>query len=195
MADTARRLVLRPRAYVHRKVAKHGMAPLYVAASEVLLERGDRLAVRPLLKLVSSPNRNVRVAAHRALIHVTNQRVRGSIHSRNPKKWRRVTRKWKRFWRKNRRRSWLQWMRKGFRGHGIRMRGRVFTRRDLPRLINAIGHRNRAVSRNAVRVLTDLTRHKAPAFRGTRSREVRRLKRHWRWWYKRHRRRLRFRRG
>mgnify|MGYP002630475331 CR=1 FL=1 len=195
LVDTARRLVLRPKSYVHRKVARHAMAPLYVAASEVLLEHGGRSAVRPLLKLVSSRDRRVRVAAHRALIHVTNQRVRGSIGSRNPRKWRRVAGKWKRFWRKNARRSWLHWMRKGFRGHGVRMRGRHFTRRDVPRLIRAIGHRNRAVSRNAVRVLTELTRHRAPVFRGTRSREVRRLKKHWRWWYKRHRRRLRFRRG
>jgi penicillin-insensitive murein endopeptidase len=195
VADVARRLVLRPRSYVHRKVARGAMAPLYIAASEVLLERGGRSAVRPLLKLVSSRDRKVRVIAHRALIHVTNQRVTGSIGSSNPKRWRRVANKWKRFWRKNSRRSWLHWMRRGFRGHGVRMRGRHFTRRDLPRLIGAIGHRNKAVSRNALRVLTELTRHKSPVYRGTRKREVRRLKKHWRWWYKRHRRRLRFRRG
>jgi len=194
LAAIARRLIDRPQALLHRTVARRHVAPLHIISADILAERGRKPAVPPLLKLLSSSSPRVRRAAHNALGFVTNQRVRGNPSSRSARRHKRVARSWRHFWRHNRSRSWLYWARKGFRSHGIRLRGNTWTHRDVPRLIRTIRHRNRAVSRNARRVLTALTGHDySPRYRN-RAREIRRLHRHWRWWYKRHKRTLRFRR-
>ncbi len=188
----ARRLIERPQSMLHRKVARSHAAPLYILSAGILAETGRRPAVPPLLKLLASPSARVRNAAHRALGYVTNQRVRGVPASRDAKRRKRVTSSWKRFWRRNKRKSWLHWARSGFRSHGIRLRGSTWTHRDVSRLISAIRHRSPAVSRNARRVLTALTGHDfSPKYRNRR-REIRRLHRHWRWWHRRHKRTLRF---
>ena len=182
----ARRLIERPATMVSRKIARGHIGPLQVQAAEVLGERGRKEAVKPLLKLLSSPSPAVRLAAHEALGQVTNMRVRGNPASRRSRTHKAVARKWQQFWRKNHRSSWLKWTRLGFRSHGVAVSRRRYVERDIPRLIRAIRHRNPAVSRNAMRVLTALTGHEfAPHYRNRR-REIRRQTRHWRWWYRRH---------
>jgi len=192
LTRVARKLIERPKSILHRKVAERHIWPLQVLAAAILGENGRKPSVPSLLKLLTSSSPKVRLAAHVALGQATNQRIRGDLGSRNARRRKRVVASWKRFWRKNKRKSWLSWARVGFRSHGIRLRGASWTQRDMSRLISAIRHRRPAVSRNARRVLAILTGHEfAPRYRN-RAREIRRLYRHWRWWHKRHRRTLRF---
>ena len=183
---TARRLIERPAALLSRKISHGHVAPLQVLAAEILGERGRTEAVPSLLKLLSSPAPAVRQAAHDALGLVTNVRVRGDPASRKSARHRKVARKWQRLWREHGRDSWLKLTRVGFRSHGIRLAGTRYVERDIPRLIQAISHRNPAVSRNASRVLTALTGHNFAPRYNNRRREIRRLARHWQWWYRRH---------
>lgn len=190
LAAIATRLIQRPAALLSRKIARHHLSPLQVHAADILGERGRKEAVPPLLKLLASPSPAVRVAAHDALGQVTNLRVRGSPASRKAARHRALARKWRGLWSKHRRSSWLKLTRAGFRSHGIRLRGDRYVARDIPRLISAIGHRNPSVSKNANRVLSAITGHSVAPRSGSRHREVRRLVRHWRWWYRRHKGRL-----
>lgn len=195
MAAVARRMILQPATLLHAKVVRHGLGPLQVAAAEILAVGGGKADVPALLSLLSSRAPEARQAAHDALSIVTNQRIRGNPASRSAKEYKRVARSWHGFWRKSSGQSWLQWMRTGFRSHGVRLSKGALSQQDLPRLVRAIRHANPVVSENARRVLTHLTGHEYRPPSRDRRQEVRRVYTHWRWWTRRHARHLRLTQG
>jgi len=140
--------------------------------------RAAALALRPWQE---AQDRAVRAAVHAALREITNQPVRGDLGAARATARAQARRGWKQFWRRHGDEDYLQWLRVGFEARGFRFRGRMMSRRSIPELIRAVGHRDEAVSANARRVLERLTGHPGPRGGTARSRAQR-----WRRWWRAH---------
>lgn len=183
IAEVALRAVAEPEAILHPDALKGARAGVVVAACRALARFGKADAAGPLFALLEDPERDVRVAAHEALLRVTNQRVAGAgLASRHARRQRAVVSAWRAFLDREGDSSWLQWLRLGFEARGIRFHRRMASRDGIERLIEAITHRDDVLSDNAVRALSEITGHYVdPAWRNKRNNQ-----RHWRAWWREH---------
>ncbi len=188
VSDIAAAVLSKPEAYVHPKALASVRKPVRLRAAAVLTQEGGRAAVPALIAALTSRSLNVRLAAHAALVAITNQPVRSRhLKSKAKRRWRKTASAWQQFWRQNQGRDWQIWMKKGFRDHGVRLtKGPRFVKRDVPRLIRALTARKAHVARNAARVLERITGHKPWVRKPTR----RKLRRHWTWWWRKRGKRL-----
>lgn len=174
-------LVVRaPQTVLHAKVRATALPRFYIAAAEILADRGRKQAVPTLLKLVASRTPAVRQAGHQALLQVTNQRVGA----------RQGAAAWPAFWQANKGATWLAWMRRGFASWGIKVRSGTGPSGEVPTLIAALRHRNSVVRRNAERTLTALTGHEISDGYRQKLRSQRDVARHWKYWWRRNRRKF-----
>ena len=137
-----------------------------------------------MIDVTTHRRRSLRLAAHNALLSMTNQYVRDRYLKRRKKKdWNRTKRAWESVWKRVKSQSWLVSFKRGFRDHGVRLtRNARFVKRDVPRLIRALTTRRVYLAANAERVLTRITGHRVWMKR----KSPRRLRRHWsRWWKRR----------
>lgn len=176
----ALRVVSRAPGALHTKLKKRD--ELMTSASTILARYGREPCLAPLVTLLESDSAKVRLAAHDALVALTNQKIRagklgfGSQRLRRP-----VVRRWQRFVREHGDKTWLDWQLRGFqdRGHYISDKGR--SPRGIDSLIRAINARDARASANAVHVLSEITGHAVnPRWRTQRNNH-----RHWTsWWRK-----------
>ena len=182
MADVAVQLLRHPGPGLHNDLPKSARAAIALRSMQLLAESGRPGDVPALIAALSAPTPELRLAAHKALVALTNQSIRSRhLLSRNAKQRQRTIAAWQQFWTQSQAQGWLLWMKAGFRSHGVRLaRGQRFVRRDVPRLIRALTSPKDPVARNAAKVLTRLTGHR-PWLRQT---DKRSLKRHWSAWWR-----------
>ncbi|GEM_PF-858015 len=174
-------VVKAPGTLLHDSVRATALPRFHVVAAEIFEEHGRQHAVPTLIGLLRSKTPAVRKAAHKALLYVTNQRTA----PRNARS------RWAKFYKINKGGTWLSWMRRGFSTWGVRLKAGRLGDADVPKLIRALRHRSKVVRRNAERVLTALTGHEISDGYRRKLRNQRNVARHWRYWWKRHLRRLR----
>lgn len=182
MQDVATQALRQLDSLVHDKLPKNAREAIMQRATAVLAEHGRPTDVPVLIDVLKSRTLATRLAAHSALVSLTNQFIKSRyLSSKSPKKRARTIAAWKKFWRTGQAKGWLTWMKTGFRSHGVRMaRGTRFVRRDVPRLIRALTSPKPPVARNAAKVLVQITGHKP----WLRRRTKRSLRRHWRYWWR-----------
>lgn len=183
LAALALRVLREPATCLTPTVIRSHPKELQLRAIAVLKTAGRKEAFPPLEALLESRHREVRQAAHEALLRITNQRVRGDMRSRRESVRERVRKSWREFWEQHRTESWLQWMRLGFEARGYEFRGRMMSRDGVPTLLSAVGCRDKDAAYNANRVLSQLTGHQVDPERRSRRGNLR----YWRKWWRRNR--------
>lgn len=178
------RAILDPRQAARQATLGEAMASdpppeVRVAAVELVARAPSRAAALALRRWQEAADRRVRAAVHAALRAVTNQPIRGDLGAGRAAARARAQQGWARFWRRHGDEPYLQWLRLGFEARGFRFRGRMMSRRSIPELIRAVGHRDEVVSANARRVLERLTGRAGPRG-GTAQTRAQRWRRWWR---------------
>ena len=177
----AQGLLSSPEDFLSAALRKGDLSQLHLRVITTLRRHGRKEAAYALEPLLTSPNAELRQGAHEALLRITNQKVRGKLDGRSKKGRARVVNAWKSFLKSHHDDSWLHWLRLGFEARGYRFRGRMMRGASGSVLIKAVGNKDDNVSRNAVRVLGELTGHRA-TYRSSRAKNLR----YWRKWWRRH---------
>jgi penicillin-insensitive murein endopeptidase len=155
-------------------------------AARALGFAGNQRTVPLLTDLLSSEDSQLASAANDALVYLTNHRLEPT-RGTGPRALRLQT-AWRTWYEKNRKDIWAQWMREGFERQGIEFRGKMMSKKSIPKLIRATrmaGH----IGYNAQRVLNELTGHTAdPTVRSGAQ-----AYNHWKSWWRRSHRRFGFR--
>ncbi|MCO4762281.1 MAG: penicillin-insensitive murein endopeptidase [Myxococcales bacterium] len=189
LQDTACTVLQHPDRVLHARVVKSkALQEIQLRAIAALAERGRQSDVPTLIGVLNSRSKKLRLAAHEALVFLTNQPIRSRyLLSKSRKNHKKTIAAWRKFWRRSQAKTWLSWMKAGFRGNGVRLaRGTQFVRRDVPRLIRALTSRKEHVAHNAAKVLVQITGHKP----WVRRRTKRSLRRHWSYWWRKRGRRV-----
>jgi len=188
-AELALGVLTAPAKTLSRKLDSVGKrAATWLAALPLVAKHGRKAEALALVdKVLPGLGRvDLLVACHDALKNMTNNDVASRQGKR--RRLRRIDKgiveRWTAFAKKHARDSWLQWLRVGFEARGFRFKKRMWSSDSIPTLIRAAAHRDPWVNRNAVRVLNGLTGQSIDPDRRTRTWRARHFRKYW----KRHRR-------
>lgn len=168
-----------PDAFLHPLVLEHGPTGFHVAVARVLGRHGRAEVVPALLDLLGSTSAKVRGQAETSLMEITARTVAGSARSRRAASRARAVTAWLEFWDAHKGEPWPSWVRGSLMAAGYRLGSDLRAVEAIETLIKATGDRRPHISRNASRLLSELTDHAVDPY----SRSPRNKRRHWsRWW-------------
>ncbi len=177
IAEVAVAVLARPSGLLHETLAAKVPGELKLRAARILARFGRESALAPLLVALQTGPLRLKRAAHKALLHVTNQRI--EPRARSTRQLARAQTQWQAFAKAHGDKRWRQWQRLGFVARGLKLSAPL-TKADVPELIGVIASNDATASANAVWLLGELTGHEQdPSWRSARNNQ-----RHWRSWWR-----------